>query len=515
MKNVYICNIAQKDGLFNFEISDVSVLKDHYNVMIHSEDNLNSIYDVAMNIIDEEPDFALMYLYNHNAHVIFSIIQILLEEKFTDIILVNKNTRGITKFHNQDLRIIADLNDLLPGEESNSSASIPAEEFFTLDTTMVDCGEIYTSMKNGLDMYLTGSYVTSNFITNVKHLEVEKDAKIPFEELSPELLNMNSAFIYHVDKPTDGFYYKLKKNADQLVFSHIHQYADDHVKIDNLSEPLRVKRMKYSQYEKQNGEIVFLDIVDKDDMEALLEDVQSFGRSGILNKPNAKIINSCIFNSSACSLLKLTRGHVNREGDFMPCINCSKPIGNVKDEYFELLKSASKTMNKERVNRNCTDCRANVYCSKCAMLPDQLDREYFCNVMRANPLIHDYNYKALLFADIIKYSKLFTTVDLSKLQVNNMDYTLAFDMQAQYPMSKLNNLFTAFRIDDDIYILGFKLPKIYQTDERFVYIAEGYIRDVPINELTTYYGERYSIPQGEAENHVLEALRIIKESRVI
>ena len=515
MKNVYICNIAQKDGLFNFEKIDVNVLKDHYNVRIHSEDNLNSIYDVAMNIIDEEPDFALMYLYDDNAHIIFSIIKLLIDEEFTDVILINKNRRGVTKFHDQDIRIISDLNALIHVEESEPLAYIPIEEFFALETKMGDNGDIYTSMKNGLDMYLTGNYISSNFITNVKHLEIEQGAQISFEDLSPELLNMNSAFIYHVDELKDDFYNEIKGDTNQLVFSHIHQYCNNHVKIDNHNDPIFIKRMKYSHYENQNDKFVYLDIVDQDDVEALLDDVHYFGRTGVLNKPNAKIVNSCTFNSSSCSLLKLTRGHVNAEGHFMPCINCSKSIGSIKDEYFDLLKAASKTMNKERVKRNCTDCKANAYCSKCAMLPDQLDQEYFCSVMKSNPLIHDYNYKSSLFSDMIQYNKIFTTHDIGKLQINNKEYTLAFDKKDQYPMNKVNNLFTAFRMGDDIYILSFKMPKIYQTDERFVYIAEGYIRDVPIGDLTAYYGDRYSIPQGEAEKHVLEALRIIKESRVI
>ena len=65
------------------------------------------------------------------------------------------------------------------------------------------------------------------------------------------------------------------------------------------------------------------------------------------------------------------------------------------------------------------------------------------------------------------------------------------------------------------YVLGYKASKLYQTDERFVYLSEMFDSDVPVDDIMKLYGKRYRLTREDAGAHVMEAYEMIKDAVII
>ncbi len=247
-KDIYVCNIAQIDGLFEFVNTDNGKLNEKYNVLGGSEDNLNSVYDIVTNIIDEEPDVLLLYCYNNTVQLVLAVVAELIAQEFIDIIIYHEelDKSGCIEIANSNIKIINNVDLVLEEDINVFNNQISIKDFIGLEDEEIYTEQYTTAMKNGFDMYLTGRYSGSNYISNTKHIEIEKHAKI--EDISPELLNINNALIYSVDKSSSDFFNEIKNNSDKPVYSHIHQLENNRIMFDNNDSKYDVKRIKYADY---------------------------------------------------------------------------------------------------------------------------------------------------------------------------------------------------------------------------------------------------------------------------
>jgi len=147
------------------------------------------------------------------------------------------------------------------------------------------------------------------------------------------------------------------------------------------------------------------------------------------------------------------------------------------------------------------------------MLPDGVSREVFCDVMKNNPIISEYIFKSLLLGSMIEESKLLIGCEYNKLQISNSNYPLVLDKQVNPTIYK-GSLFTAFRLEKELYVLSFNRPKIIKTDERFIFIAECKVRNMEPERIIEIYSKKFSIKLKEAGKHVFEALKIIEEAMI-
>lgn len=510
MKNVYIGNIVQEMGLYKFELVDVSKYKEYYNVIICSEDNMNTVEDIVFNIIDECPDIVFLYLRNNNWQLVFSIVRGLLAEDFTNIILVcpGKNIEGKIETFDEWINIISEIKNI---NDISSLSDQPVQLNEVIDPLELPEELHIASMKNGLDMYFTGMYYGLNYVTNIKHVEVEENTDIPFQDLSLELLNINNAFIYHVSKSNLDFYNKIKSDT---VFSHVHQLNGDSIIFDNAVDEYKINLIKYSDYEPEFSGITYLKVFDNKDTEKLLEDINVFQNQGKLTK-KAKLVNTCTWSNQGCGLTKLSRGKVDKELNFVPCNGCSQDVGKITDNYFDLLKNVSIISNKQHIKNDCSNCEANSYCSKCVMLPDNLSREKFCEIIKTKPVITDYIYKLTLFADMMEHNEMFQKVDINQIEISNMSHSIVYQWEDKNKCTKVNTMFTAFKLYNNYYIISYRMPKIIHTDKRFIFIAEAHAYDVPYEKIIEHYGQEFGIAAEEAQDHVFEAFKLMKEGKII
>lgn len=515
MKELLVVNIGQADGLFQFVKSDMGELKDEYEIINCPEDSLNSIDDLAENILDENQEDILVYLNQNNRNLVLAILKRLFWEGNANVSIICDLIKdyGYMELYNNRIKVFSGVKQFKENYDFDSNNTIHIDTM--INTLSTPTEEHLTAMQNGFDMFLTGSYPGSNYISSIKHMEIEKDVSLPFHEISYDLLNINSALIVHVDKPSTQFWSNLKQETDSPIFSHIHQWSDSHISYDNKINHVPINRLKYSEYVETDNPFTYLEISDRKDIEALIKDIEYFGKTGKLLKKNCRIVNSCSWSNQGCGLFKLSRCKIDSDYNVAPCPNCSTNIGKVTDEYFEIVKNASMISNRERLKRNCTECPVNHYCSKCSMLPDHLETDLYCNTMRSYPLLIDYIFKFTLFSDMVRQNKIFAGIPMDQLEISNLEHPLVFDYTETNQEVKSTSIFTAFVINKDYYIISYKMPKIIRTEARLVYIAEGYVRGVDAEIIVDKYSRKFHVPKDEAREHVYEALKIIKEGKIV
>ncbi|MCP4162984.1 MAG: hypothetical protein GY760_23225 [Deltaproteobacteria bacterium] len=250
-------------------------------------------------------------------------------------------------------------------------------------------------------------------------------------------------------------------------------------------------------------------------MDALIEDVKLFESTGKLNKYNMRLINTCSWTNYDCVLSKLTRFKIDKDLNIKPCLNNEQSIGKLTDDYFENIKSASKVISKARIKRNCNECSAKKYCSKCSFLPEGISEELFCESLRKYPSLPEFLFKFVLLSDISETSVTLKDSAFEDLEISNQRRPLVFDCIKSENNYMENNILTAFKLGEDFYAISYRNPKIIKTDERFIYIAEGYVRNIETENLIDLYCQKYSFKTDEATSHVQEAYKVMKEAKIV
>ncbi len=104
---------------------------------------------------------------------------------------------------------------------------------------------------------------------------------------------------------------------------------------------------------------------------------------------------------------------------------------------------------------------------------------------------------------------------MDQLEISNLEHPLVFEYMETNQDVKLTSIFTAFVLNKDYYVISYKMPKIIRTEARLVYIAEGYVRGVDAEIIVDKYSDKFHVPKDEAREHVYEALKIIKEGKIV
>lgn len=511
-ERLYICNIEKSKGLFVKNNIDMYSLDKTYS-LVFGDNGLVSVYDIALDILDEDIHKVLICLNKENIQLSFSIMDELFKEEFYDIILYSNNPtcHGTILYKGNKIKVISSLVDIDLNIEDNTMLDYAKlVDFFHRNE--INAEEKQTLI-NGYKAYMTGAYMDrENYAANIKHLEIEEKVKFNFSTLNKEIINLNSALLFNVDTIKSDFY-NTKINNEEYIYPHVHQIAGDKVKFDNSKTEETFKKVKYSDYKGERD--VYLEILDSSDLTALKEDIDYFSKTGIIRKLGCYFVNRCSFEKGICKLTKIKRCRTNQELDFLPCLNSSKSIGKITDDYFDILKHASREQNQIRLKRNCAQCEAQRYCPQCAMLPDQIKSSEYCEFMINDSLIYEYMAKYSIFNDLVKESILFKGNYNKEILISNREYPLVCNYQYKKGQYKDNGVLTCFRLDKEYYILTFASHKVYQVDEKLVYIAESMMRGMNPQELERSYSNMFNLTIDEAREHLSEAIRVIVEEKII
>lgn len=510
MKRVYLLDICEKNGLFYYQREEQleKRLSETCEVVCSETENLGTLEDVTIGIVDEEPELVVIRIEKNCSQFLYAAAVRLIEEGLSSLLFLSPGVKkpGIVRIGDTDC-MAAGLDALMPAPEEGLE-EYKIEEVF--DSNICYGAEAVPVLENGVSAWITGSYPEPEKQSGLKHLFLETaEEEIP--EFSPELFDGNSALIFPDFRK--GRFEKLKQ-TERGLYMHIHQMKSSGISLDNTGVQSRVRIRKYAE---ADGTLpVYLTIEDKEDLEALLEDVRCFTETGHLPKLGARFVNECAWGISPCILSGLLRGRVDAEKNLYPCHGCGRTVGTVEDDGFELARTASVLMRKERETRNCTSCEKAAVCSRCAMLPDGLSGQDYCRAVRT-PGTLDYLFKTIMAGGILGESREIRKLDPSRIEVSSPCRRLTAgkeDLEGSTDSGK-RSIFMALRSGGDYYVLGYKMSRLYQTDERFVYLAEMFDAAVPTEQIVFRYADRFGLEKEEAGAHITEAYDMLKNAVII
>lgn len=506
---VCLLRIIIENGLYAIKQSSGAGLPDNLRLSGVSVDAHSTLYDLALDILDSDSDYVVLEVDQETVGFGLALARIIMPEHNQVFILSQAfKQSGIIVTNDQSLRLIRQLKEINHQLEILPSS----QELVSLLQKLELNPEQQLAMRAGFDSYMTGNYYNSSVFSGIKHVEVLAESALDLKEVSPDLMNANSAFIFHTETCTDDFYDAHTANPAMVLASHIHQVSKDKVQFDG-GKPIGIDIIPYADYRHGGSELVYLSIRDERDLNKLGEDVQNYADTGRIKSTGARLINSCSWNNSTCTLPQLARVQLGYGNEIKPCKFSSKSIGTIADPLFSLLRKASQEISRQRLQRHCESCSALAYCSKCALLPDGIAQADFCELMRKYPILPDYVFKLTLFSEMLTANQLFSQGDVSTVEVSNANHPLVY-LDKDFKAYKQNSIFTAFRYNGEYYVIKFAMPKIIRTEERFIYIAEAFAREVPVEDIYQKYAAKYGVNPTDAVEHVNEAAKMIRMGNI-
>ncbi|WP_339216621.1 hypothetical protein [Ornithinibacillus sp. FSL M8-0202] len=292
------------------------------------------------------------------------------------------------------------------------------------------------ALVNGYISFLTGYYPFNFAGGNSKHVAVKDKqlGKNTYRNLR-NFLGINSAVIYDSGQErlssVEGLLYSINEggairetnkvfeyNKDEarkqdVFLPHYHQVYKtgrkyiETLQIDDHHHSLEIEVLKIP-YSKVNDEQLlddynFLSINTEQDLEHFINDVEYFMQTGQFRnfyEISSFLLDACRWGRAEhCALAKLHRFNLDENQNILPCGGCSKAIGKLSDSYINLVGNALQISEEEQELRGCDSCPVKDSCSKCAMLPNYMNREQYCEIRRKHQYIGEY----INISNIIKH----------------------------------------------------------------------------------------------------------------
>ncbi len=502
-KRTYISNIVMNNGLFEFRIFKDIILSKNFDIINYSTDDVHTIDDIIINITDETPDLVIMIVDASNINLYSTIIKELIKNDFKDIVVYYRKFKNTyLSIESTTIPVVTNLNFII----DNNFAELNKNETTTLDNllnkdTYKECGQNYkNAMENGANMFISGFYDPELEYYGTKHVYLDSDVEdIDFNKFN-DCLNINSALIQDNPKNNENFH---------KYFSHYHTIKENILKFDDGESGINFKIDNLSQI-NDDKKMDFYKIETSKDLDQLELIINNFQVNGTIDK-SIVLANSCGFQKNTCVLSKLPRFRLDKNLDIYPCLYCDKSIGNLKEVHFNLLRSASRHSNTVKLSRKCDECIAKEYCGKCSMLANNISEEQYCNFMRNNKYVSEYLYISLIFGSVIYKSQLFLNSKDKCIQFSNSKKTLCYEFDSDVKRA----YFIGFKLMKKYYLFGYSPTKIYEIDNRLMYVAEALARDISFDCLLDNYSKKFDIKVDTAKIHLAEASKKLKKFKVI
>ena len=352
---------------------------------------------MVVGILDEEPDLVLIRTADNCGQLDYAVVRRLAQEGTGNLWIISGKAEedGVVCIGGQKCSVVS-WPAALPLSRRSEKEYAPEEVFSPEIAYGPGAAQI---LKNGVEAYVTGSYPDPGRLMNLKHLYFE-EAPGQLPEFSDELFDVNSALIYP-DYDQDRF--RGLKQTENGISMHIHQMDGETLFLDNDSAGEPVSVMKYSEYSGQLP--VFLKIEDRDDIRALLQDVDAFKKTGTTSKMGIRLVNECAWGVSPLYPVQSAQGKNGPHprpaavsGDAAGLSGAWRTTASLWPARRQ--SSCGRKSSAEDVKaarwRRCG--------SKCAMLPDGLSAEEYCEAFRY-PGTFDFLFKSVIVGGIFGGSR--------------------------------------------------------------------------------------------------------------
>lgn len=487
MDKLVTCTILYEHGQYRFGLEDEEILEKYYDISRKANNDLNTINDLVNNIIDELPDKVIIYLDKNSFYLAYHLLWGLVNHSFFNTVLFYKglNQCGKLEMNGHEVAVINKVSYMIPGGKLPDTR-LSLQTLIDEAKSEVNIEKIKIC-KDGIEQFYTGLTKDINYFTNIKFMKVFHDKYLIENNLLHNLININSVIISDIkDGHSDSqklslpFYHKLNLSKretliDETVFNNffgIGQYSEDHY---------------YSYYE----------ILQEKDLGVFLKDVACFGETGKVNVNKLKIVNMCMWVPEGCTLTKVSRCVIDTDGVVKPCLNSEVGIGKYSDNYFQLMYQASERMNRVMNERNCNTCKANSYCSKCAMLPQGITQQVFCTSILENRLIVQYVMCLKMINMLQKSRSQFMKENLCSIEISNNDRPLVAYRNKNNTKCFHSKMFL-FLLNNVYYGIAHATSKIIRLDKRLVFLAECIAQDYLWDEIGRMYANKFQLTNEDA-----------------
>ncbi|GHU49187.1 hypothetical protein FACS1894127_1820 [Clostridia bacterium] len=400
-----------------------------------------------------------------------------------------------------------------------------------------------SALLNGFIAFTTGLYPLDVLNNSVKHVEILKST-LSLEEMDilRSFISVNSAVITNIPENSKnvGVFYTTVNNdirslneafdenianaySNNFYLPHLYSIKDDgnqgkELIFDdfNTRSPVRLSYVPYANVDsKLSKEIIFLSIETSDDLERFIYDVDCFiSNTTFRNKYEIThyIKDECRWLSSVCcSVCKLPRLRL-KDGLVFTCGGCSESIGSIHDSYFKVYQQAYIMSEKTQVERNCSGCHIKNECSKCCFLPDFLQGDKLCDVMKKRPYINLYIATKSIFRMLME-SPVFRSLELSDIRTSNKyvshlipNQTVGTEYTYLYPFIYL------LHAKSKHYIFNAATRKVFGTTEAIAIIMEFLQRGVDTKNIKAFLSDKYSLEELGADRTFRGAIDLLIES---
>lgn len=443
---------------------------------------------------------------------------------------------SIIAFNSDDINNYPHLDDLLKHIKVNYSKynfvlftrinNIDKKILSKLKKYEIECVDIYNSLNyealiNGHQLFMIGHYSNYYMGESTKHIVVNKG------DINSELLeklsthNAGNSAIYGVGQNMSLSFDDVKdlsKNTDFLLTNYLEFFDSDesnnvNVNINGCNNVYNFILQPYSEYSSSLDHNSYVCVDTRKDFECFVNDFNKFKQTGLIHnermwKPLLK--DRCRYGSNGlCSLTKLKKFYVKGEKVY-PCDSCSKYIGNIDDQYFQLLKRACAEKEQVEVKLDCNNCVAKEYCNKCSMLPDFITREEYCNLNKSGTSIVKYvnTMMAIKFiidlASIKEYSEVKSgdlvistkenNIEIKKLEYGNKEY---FDINLIFIKHFKNNSYFVFSLSD---------RKAFSINKNMFIICELLNKGLSFEQIEEYLIGEYNLTKEESNGLILKVV---------
>lgn len=396
---------------------------------------------------------------------------------------------------------------------------------------------------NEYTAYMTGYYPQQAIGGGVKHIGLTE----PLEEEVPsnyfgEYTALNSALIYEYNQvyrgenpsyiyyDSDGVWKRSNRRFEELseaadkeeyYLSNAHQVVQTEgteyiLQLNDFLqvEPIRIRQMGYSEAatrerDRNNVEFQMLRITSTEDLEAYLEDVDHFSRTGTFRhgyEIQSYLVDSCRWSGAqTCTVKQLPRLFVDGNQAVSGCRGCAA-IGTLDDSMDRLLLQTAVVSDREQLVRGCATCEINASCTKCSFLPAYMNRQQYCNIRKKHNTMHLYMQTIEMLKGLNKYSQA-----LDGLSVDNFRMSLP-TCTHKYPYERRGNVRSAVADTVLLFFIG-ETPAVYQTSsqkllrlsEPMALLLEGMMAGANRFELKQALRDRYQVEEEQADQIISQA----------
>ncbi len=511
--NIAYINVAYQDGIFVFNRAKIPKFKNASLEEIIFDDTTN--FDSIVQAIDFCMFDAYMLpisyeLFDFDCQVAKLIREYSPEAKIY-FLLKGKFSKGM-------FNIELEGHDIICISENDSSIGTPRTgmDFAAFSKMFAPSSEdpyYFLTMQNGYTAFVTGIYPENIDNEQAKHIYISSQydtAEWDFKKLC----DLNAAVFTKGDNAVRKFGVES--------YLHHHQLADGQILFDGGRAILKSEILPYSEYLEDREKLHeqkeckrFLSVTTMDDLLAFERDLDDFVLNNRICSWNSSLVDECRW-VNGCTLKNLCRYSVTDSNEIQPCITSASTIAQVNDSHYTKLISAGEKYDQTLIERNCEKCTKRQFCSKCAMLPQNIPSKEFCRLMDRYMLIVEYVYKRDMLGALKQHSNLFSHTEDIRIScctnpiVFPREYIAIKDSKVE--LAKFGLL---FGVGNQYIVFCYKNKELAEIDIRLAFIMEGYCSAVCEEDISEAYRVRFSVSENDAKEMVSRGLNFLKEAAIV